>query len=116
MVESVKIKKLKLFEMKHNIFLILILIFALVLRLIFFIGLANTESQDDGVYINYANLATQGQFIYDKSVLTEQYSNPVMILKTRSMMIYPTAFFFYVFGINDYSAALWPLLTSLISV
>ena len=109
-----KIKKL--IKIKHSIFLIFILIFALVLRLIFFVGLANTESQDDGVYINFARIVTLGQFSYDKTVLTEQYSNPVMILKTRSMMIYPTAFFFYIFGINDYSAVLWPLLSSLGSI
>lgn len=82
--------------------LILILFFALVLRLIFFSGMGTS---DDLAYSRYA--ATIGNGIDSESVLT---------LSTRLGIIYTTAFSYKLFGINDFSSVIFVLITSLASI
>ncbi|MBI2208859.1 glycosyltransferase family 39 protein [Candidatus Woesearchaeota archaeon] len=88
----------------HNtgFLLILILLFALVLRLIFFSGMGTS---DDLAYSRYA--ANIGKGIEPESVLT---------LSTRLGIIYTTAFSYKLFGINDFSSVLFVFLTSLASI
>ena len=87
--------------MKKKILLAFILVFALTLRLKFFIGL---NWSDD---VNYVYLADQ--------ILKGKYK-PSYMLSLRLMMIYPLALFFRVFGVSNLSATLYPLLTSLAEI
>lgn len=85
-----------------KILLILILILGLFLRMYFFVGV---NRSDTPLYLHSANRVLNGEFYLGS-----------FIGKTRIMMIYPIAFFFFLFGINELSAALYPLLTSLGSI
>ena len=79
--------------------MILILIFALFLRLYFFVGL---NWSDDVGYVNDAYRVLKNEYIFAKY--------PPSL---RTMMIYPLAFIFFIFGISNYTATLYPLLTSI---
>ena len=87
---------------RPEIWLIFILIFALCLRLYFFVGL---NWSDDPGYVSDAYRVLKGDFYLGKYLAGE-----------RLMMIYPIAFLFFLFGINNFSAALYPLLSSLGSI
>lgn len=86
---------------KEYIVLSIILIFAIVLRIIFFTGI---NFNDDVAYLNLAHNIVEGNF----------KPHPY-IFATRLMMIYPIAFFF-LFDITEFTASLYILLTSLGSV
>jgi 4-amino-4-deoxy-L-arabinose transferase-like glycosyltransferase len=94
--------KSRLIKMKPKHWLLLVLLFSLALRLYFFVGL---NWADDAMYVNEAY-----------SRLDINYKIPARLGPLRSGMIYPTAFFFKLFGINEYSATLYPLLCSLGSI
>jgi len=94
----VKIKKIL---RKHSC-LIWILIFALFLRLYFFVGL---NWSDDIGYVNDAYRILKNEFVFTKYPPT-----------LRPMMIYPLSFTFLVLGISNYTATLYPLLASLGSI
>jgi len=94
------IKKLK--NLNHEIWLVFILVFAFALRLNFFIGL---NLNDDLTYVNTAHDIIRGKFNFN-----------AWIFAVRHMMNFPIAFFFFILGISDFSAALWPLLTSIGSI
>jgi len=85
-------------KIKYEFLLLIILFFALSLRLIFFTGV---NTSDDAAYYNSA---------YD--ILTGEF-RPSWLMTLRIMLLYPTAFFFWLFGINNFSAGLWPLFCSL---
>lgn len=98
-----KIKRIeKLKVLNPIIWLILILIFATLIRLFFFVGL---NLNDDLTYVNTA---------YD--IITGKFRVNTWIIAARYVMNLPIAFFFLLLGVSDFSAALWPLLTSLGSV
>ncbi len=93
------LKNLK--KIRAEIWIALILIFALFLRLYFFIGIGIT---DDLKYVWSAWLLSTGQF--------EKY--PINIIDPlRSMMVLPLAFIFFILGVNMYTAAIYPLFCSL---
>jgi len=89
-------KKLRLF--KAEFLLIIVLLFALGLRLAFFTGV---NTSDDAVYYNSMHDILTGNF------------KPGWVMTLRIMLLYPVAFFFWLFGINNFSAGLWPLICSL---
>jgi len=88
----------KLRWVKTEFLLIIILLFALGLRLIFFAGV---NTSDDAIYYNSAHDILIGNF------------KPGWVMNLRVMLLYPVAFFFWLFGINNFSAGLWPLICSL---
>lgn len=89
-------------DLNHIIWLVLILIFATAVRLKFFVGL---NLNDDLTYVNTAH-----------DIVTGRFRINTWIIAARHTMNYPIAFFFWILGVSDFSAALWPLLTSLGSV
>jgi 4-amino-4-deoxy-L-arabinose transferase-like glycosyltransferase len=97
-------------------FLLIILIIALVIRVVFTLGLVSCESQDDGLYLNYAYQLSKNYFSFPRYLLNETYANPAMIPQTRIGMILPTAIFFKLFGVNDRTATLFPLISSLLTI
>jgi len=99
-----KLKKIKkrIKAIRPEIWLIIVVIFALALRMNFFLGL---NLNDDLTYLDSAHQITQGEFIFSE-----------WIVSPRIMMTYPIALFFYLFGVSDFSGALYILLCSLGSV
>ena len=93
----------KLFN-KQQIVLIIILVFALFLRLYFFVG---PNLNDDIDYISSAYMVSNGN-------LQPLYGNSINAI--RSMITIPVALSFKLFGVNVLSASLYPLLCSLITI
>jgi len=101
-LQNLKNLKRSFNKIKPEIWLIFIIIFALLIRLHFFVGM---YLNDDLCYLDAAYLITQGKFGF-----------PEWIITPRIMMNYPIALFFYLFGVSDFSAALYILLCSIGSV
>ena len=89
---------------KTYVLLLLIVLFGLFLRLIFFSGMGISDSL---VYSKTANDINTGKGIDPNSTLT---------LSTRMGLIYPTALSYRLFGINDFSSVIFVLLTSISSI
>jgi hypothetical protein len=89
---------------KTSILLLIIVIFGLLLRLIFFSGMGISDSL---VYSKTANDINEGKGIDPNSTLT---------LSTRLGLILPTALFYNLFGINDLSSVAFVLMTSIASI
>ena len=89
---------------KSNVFLLLVLtvIFGLFLRLFFF---TKVVSGDDLEYYNFAYQIIQHTFKHDAS-----FHSP------RIGLTYPTALFYNLFGINEITSNLLPLLASALSI
>jgi len=99
---------------------LLIIFFALIIRMYFFIGFAGGDPQDDGIYINIAKGILKNGF-YDHNIqktliLNNPIINPIYMFPSRLLMTYATALSFFLFGVSDYSAALFPLICSLLSI
>lgn len=94
-------KKLNNIKYKHQILLILILSFALVLRLIFFTGIGYSDSLS---YTSYANNFAEG-----KPVLTHHRA-------LRLGIVFPVAVLYSIFGVNEFSSNILPLFLSLGSI
>ena len=80
-------------------YLIGIVLFALLLRLIFFSGV---DPSDDLFYAQYANDISKGT-----------YSAPDIHHGTRLGLLYPVSFFYTLFGVNDFSSTILILLSSI---
>jgi len=108
-------KKIISYIKGHKTFfiLILILVFALFLRLYFFSGFQLT---DDPVYCYYANKVLDGEFYFGNDIEGMVLMRIDPIMTCRLVQIYQTAISFYLFGINSYSIAIYPLLASLGSI
>ena len=89
---------------RAELLLLLIVLFGLFLRLFFFSGMGISDSL---VYGKTASDINLGKGIDPESTLT---------LSTRLGLIYPTAFSYKIFGINDFSSVVFVLLTSLASI
>ncbi len=114
-------KPYRLLGVRAEVWLILILFFALFIRMYFFVGFVNNDPQDDGIYISKAKeLALGGEFSDFKwaadLVSREDTINPAHQFLFRWMMIFPVMASFMLFGFSDFSAVLFPLLCSLGSV
>lgn len=83
----------------QRILLIFIVLFGIAIRLVFFSGYVEG---DDKHYMVYAHKFSQGEFT--------PYNNHWAV---RLGLIIPTALSFYLFGINEFSLILFPLLCSL---
>ncbi|MEK6876588.1 MAG: hypothetical protein AABX63_04195, partial [Nanoarchaeota archaeon] len=83
---------------------LLIVLFGLFLRLIFFSGMGISDSLE---YSKTANDINTGKGIDPESTLS---------LSTRLGLIYPTALSYKLFGINDFSSVLFVLLASIGSI
>lgn len=88
--------------MKFNKYLILIILFAIALRLFFFTG---ADSSDELEYYKFANQVNSGIF-----QLGDDH------FKFRVGTFYPTALFFRFFGVNEFSGNLLTLITSVAGV
>ena len=87
---------------KTLIWLIAIIAFGFILRLIFFSGIATS---DDLLYTSYA---------YDMS--KDSYSFPERHQGTRLGLVYSVSVFYKLFGINDISSVLFVFLTSIAGI
>lgn len=99
---GINYKKIKSIARKPKLILLLILLFGLALRLLFFSGMGTS---DDLAYTSYAH--NLGKGIDNNSVLT---------LSTRLGITYPTFVAYNLFGINDLSSVLFVLSTSVAGI
>lgn len=95
-------KALENYMSRTKLLLLLIVLFGLVLRVVFFSGVGTS---DDLAYSKYAFNINQG--IDPGSII------PSAILSARVSILYPTAFSYKVFGVNDFSSILFILLTAI---
>jgi hypothetical protein len=95
-------KSLKLGKKKYEIILFLIIIFALIVRLVFFVGF---DWSDSPIYAWLANRISSGDLHLERG-----------LMDFRVMMYFPVALFFKLFGVNTYTATVWSLITSLGSI
>ena len=89
-------------KISANKYLILILIFALSLRLAFFTG---ADHSDSLLYYTYANEAAAGNFH-----LTQNH------FSSRIGLIYPQALIYQIFGVNDFTSNALSLIISLAGI
>ncbi|NQT30247.1 MAG: glycosyltransferase family 39 protein [Candidatus Saganbacteria bacterium] len=104
---------------RPEIWLLAILLFALFLRVWFFVGLVSADPQDDGIYYNNAFIIfKEGGLNLSKykDLPADYQANPAETFSFRSLVIYPVAGFFKLFGPSEVSAALFSLFTSLAMV
>jgi len=108
-----KIKNLR--KIRPEIWLILILIFALIIRLYFFIGLVNADPQDDGIYIFYIKDVIEGKhnIKYFSQLANEETVNPVNTFKVRNGFLFPEAFFVKILGYNQIGFTIYSLICSM---
>lgn len=105
MLKSIGKKILKRNILTNEYFLLfMIVLFGLFLRIIFFSGMGISDSL---AYSKTANDINIGKGIEPESTLT---------LSTRLGLIYATAFFYKLLGINDISSVIFVLLTSIASI
>jgi len=110
-----KKKKIKTFILKNRC-LILILFFALILRIVFFVGLVGSDPQDDGIYFNNAmQIYRNGiqNFSRYRNIDENYLANPAETFSFRPMVNYPIAFFLKLLGPSEYSGGIYSLLCSI---
>ncbi len=96
-----------------------ILLLAILLRAVFFVGLVSGDPQDDGIYYGNAfALFTDGpRYLERFRGLPEDFlANPIDQFHVRPMVTYPIAASFALFGPGEVAAALWAGLCSILSV
>jgi len=97
----------------------LVLLLAIILRIVFFVGLVSGDPQDDGVYYgNALSLRANGpDYLNQYKNLPEDFlANPIDQFNVRPMITYPLAASFAVFGSGEVSASAWSFLCSVLSV
>ena len=87
---------------KYTKYLVLILVFALFLRLIFFTGADNSDSL---AYYTYAHQVVDGKFTFTQNHFS-----------SRIGLIYPQALIYGLFGVNDFTSNVLSLATSLAGI
>jgi len=100
-VKSKKRREKKIDKIKSRVFLFLILVCAIFIRIYFFVGL---NWSDDPYYVF---LATK---IFDNGFV------PTDNTGLRIGLHYPVGFFFKIFGVNQISAIMYPLICSILSI
>jgi hypothetical protein len=96
-----------------------ILAVAILLRLLFFVGLAAGDPQDDGVYYgNALALYNEGPRYLDlyRHVRADFLANPIDQFNVRPMVTFPIALLFALVGPGEAAAASWGFVCSLLSV
>ncbi len=100
--------------------ILLIVLFALLVRIYFFIGFAGGDPQDDGIYINIAKQIIKSGFCdhntQKQMVLKDETVNPVYVFPSRLLFNYLNVLSFNIFGVNDYSASLFSIVCSLLHI
>ena len=98
--------------------LLIILLFALFLRLYFFTGLIHALPQEDGIYHGHAVAVCKNEFslLRFKNLSLDYVADPSETFQFRFMAYLPTAFFYTIFGINEITTGMWSLLCSLGSI
>jgi len=99
--------------------LALIVLFAIALRIVFFVGLVSGDPQDDGVYYGNAfNLYTDGPRYLNlyRNAPPDFLANPIDQFNVRPMVTYPIAASFALFGPGETAATLWAFVCSTLSV
>ncbi len=93
----------------------LIIILAIFLRVFYFTGIVLTDTQDDSIYLNAIKNYMDGKMDLGryKTLLQEEYINPIDIFPLRFGLILPTLFFMKLLGINEFSATFFTLLCSI---
>jgi Dolichyl-phosphate-mannose-protein mannosyltransferase len=102
-----------------GIWLGLVLAVALLLRVVFFVGLVSGDPQDDVVYYgNALALYNDGPRYFDfyRHLPKDFLANPIDQFNVRPMVTYPIAALFMVFGAGEIQASVWALVASLASV
>ena len=103
---------------KPEVWLVLILIFALFLRLYFFVGLVNADPQDDGIYVDNIKRIVDGNhnIEYFKTLVLKETVNPVHGLIVRNGFLFPEAFFVTILGFNQLGFTFYSLISSLLLI
>src|SRR5687767_466711 len=97
----------------------LALLLAIILRVVFFVGLVSGDPQDDGIYYgNALSLRVNGpDYLNHYKNLPEDFlANPIDQFNVRPMITYPLAASFAVFGSGEVPASAWAFLCSVLSV
>ncbi|MFH8119930.1 MAG: glycosyltransferase family 39 protein [Candidatus Aenigmatarchaeota archaeon] len=93
--------------------MLLISIFALFLQLIFFTGYTAHPS-DEGIILRNSYLVLKGEFLsllkQYRSVRESGLYDPSEAFSFRPFMFLPIAFFWLVFGINEFTTVLWTII------
>jgi len=107
------LKQIKKIDTKY--WLLLIIIFAFILRLIFFIGYTANPAHES-IHLSTIKTIYEGEFnnyLSKYRNISENYiADTSETHSIRLMMNYPVAIFWCIFGINDLTTILWPLLAS----
>ncbi len=94
--------------------LMFIVLFALVVRLYYFVGITYAMDQDEGIYLDLSRIAMKGDYRVDFTSKPADYiPNPAEAFQFRYPMVLIPAAMFKVFGFSDGSAAVFALLCSL---
>src|SRR5262245_60639178 len=97
----------------------LVLVLAVVLRIVFFVGLVSGDPQDDGIYYgNAISLLTDGLDYLQryKNLPPGFVAIPIDQFNVRPMIPYPIAALFTLFGTGEVSASAWAFVCSVLSV
>lgn len=105
-------------NIKPKTILFLILLFALSLRLYFFMGYINAHDLDEGIYIEIIKSIYKGTYNLDKykNLPKSFIANPAETFQFRPVLLYPIAFLWFLFGVSDFTSTLYPLMCSLGSI
>jgi hypothetical protein len=96
-----------------------IVVAAVLLRAIFFVGLVSGDPQDDGIYYKNAfSLFEEKQAHLERfrSMPADWLANPIDQFHVRPMVTFPIAAIFMVLGPGETTAALWSFFCSLVTV
>jgi 4-amino-4-deoxy-L-arabinose transferase-like glycosyltransferase len=97
----------------------LVLLLAVVLRVVFFVGLVSGDPQDDGIYYGNAwSLRVNGPEYLERyrNLPADFLANPIDQFNVRPMITYPIAASFALFGSGEVAASAWAFFCSLLVV
>jgi hypothetical protein len=106
-------------KIRPGVLLGVILVAAVALRAIFFVGLASGDPQDDGNYYKNAFALYEERRTHleqFRSVPADWLANPIDQFHVRPMVTYPIAGIFMALGPGETSAALWSFLCSMVTI
>jgi 4-amino-4-deoxy-L-arabinose transferase-like glycosyltransferase len=104
---------------RATVWLASIIVFGVLLRLLFFVGLVSGDPQDDGIYYSNAVDIYRNGFTYlDRyRALPDNFeANPIDQFTVRPLSTYPLALAFWLFGPGEAAATLWSLGCSTLSI
>jgi 4-amino-4-deoxy-L-arabinose transferase-like glycosyltransferase len=108
------IKKFK--KLKTVFWLSLIVIFAIFLRLIFFVGFSSNPAQEN-LHLSIVRSIYEGNFekylSRYRNIPKDYVGDPAETHAMRWMLNYPTAFFWIILGINDIATSMWTAIASI---